>query len=81
MGVFCGPAGPDNCPRCGDVLACGWWCRQCKMTKDYAQEVVNMRELFEPTWGDLIVPVGVVLILLLSAVVCFGVGAYQWVSE
>ena len=51
MAVFLGPVREDDCPRCGQTMACGWWCCRCKMSKDYAGKVTRMNRLLsEPSY-------------------------------
>ncbi len=64
------------CPRCGEVLACGWWCNDCKVTKGKAYKIDAFNRALSGDdcgWGPVIFGF-VILALLLTPLILMAFG-------
>lgn len=55
-----------RCPQCESELACGWWCNECKTTKDRAAWLAFAKRSCDHGFEPLIVLGGFFAVLLLA---------------
>ena len=58
-----------DCPLCATELVHGWWCPQCRKTKDECQLIADVHVIMEPTWYDIAVPIAALSVFLVVVVV------------
>lgn len=65
------------CPKCGEALACGWWCPKCKDTLNHIEHLQSFDKAWDDADADLAMKAGI-SVLAIGLVLLFGLVYRYW---